>query len=389
VSKVIAALVAVAMLCVGLYLGGHPADLPEPVREVFVDDSTSLQAEARDTIQDNFTKAVSDKQLDDASVRGMVRSLRSRFSHYFTKRENELFRESTSGEFSGVGMSVTGRKRGLLVVGTFKRSPARRAGVKPGDVITRVDGKSIAGKPEEQATAQIKGKPGTSVRLTIDPRTGKVRNVRVKRARIQVPVAEGTMRTVNGRKYGVLQLAGFPSGAHGQLGLKINQLQRRGAQGYVLDLRSNGGGLLDEAVLVSSLFVPQGVIVSTDGRKRPKRVFNATGKTVTRKPVVMLVNGDTASASEIVTGALHECLGAPVVGQRTFGKGVFGQVFDLDNGGALDLIVGDFFTPTGRNLSGKGIRPDVRVVDVPSTRRDEALERALRELPKGKFGNSC
>ncbi len=169
---------------------------------MFVDDSTLLQAEARDTIQDNFTKKVSDKQLDDASVRGMVRSLRSRFSHYFTKRENELFRESTSGAFSGVGMTVTGRKRGLLVVGTFKRSPARRAGVKPGDVITRVNGKSIAGKPEQQATALIKGKPGTSVRLTIDPRTGETRTVRVKRARIQVPVAEGTMRTVNGRKSG-------------------------------------------------------------------------------------------------------------------------------------------------------------------------------------------
>jgi carboxyl-terminal processing protease len=197
------------------------------------------------------------------------------------------------------------------------------------------------------------------------------------------------MRTVNGRKYGVLQLAGFSSGAHGQLGLKINQLQRRGAQGYVLDLRSNGGGLLDEAVLVSSLFVPQGQIVTTDGRKRPKRIFNATGEAVTRKPVVVLVNGDTASASEIVTAALHECLGAPVVGQRTFGKGVFGQVFDLDNGGALDLVVGDYFTPTGRNLSGKGIQPDTRAVDDPSTPRDEALDRALREVPKARATDGC
>jgi carboxyl-terminal processing protease len=389
VSKVIAALVAVAMLCVGLYLGGHPDKLPEPVRDVFVDDSTSLQAQAREVIQDNFTKKVSDGQLDDASLRGMVRSLRSRFSHYFSKRENQLFRESTSGQFSGVGMTVTERKRGLLVVGTFKRSPARRAGIKPGDVITRVNGKSIAGKPEEAATALIKGRPGTYVRLTIDPRTGETRTVRVRRARILVPVAEGTMRRANGRKLGVLQLASFTSGAHGQLGEKINQLERRGAQGYVLDLRGNGGGLLDEAVLTSSLFVPQGVIVTTDGRKRPKRVFNATGETVTGKPVVVLTDRNTASASEIVTAALNECLGAPVVGQRTFGKGVFGQVFDLDNGGALDLIVGDYFTPTGKNLSGKGIRPDVRVVDRPSTRRDEALDRALTEVPKAKRRNGC
>jgi len=389
VSKVIAALVAVAMLCVGLYLGGHPESLPQPVRDVFVDDSTSLQAQARDVIKDNFTRKVPNGQLDDASLRGMVRTLHSRFSHYFSKRENQLFRESTSGQFSGVGMTVTERKRGLLVVGTFKRSPARRAGIKPGDVITRVNGKSIAGKPEEASTALIKGRPGTYVRLTIDPRSGETRTVRVRRERILVPVAEGTMRRANGRKVGVLQLASFTSGAHGQLGQKINELERRGAQGYVLDLRGNGGGLLDEAVLTSSLFDPQGVIVTTDGRKRPKRIFNATGETVTRKPVVMLVDRNTASASEIVTAALHECLGAPVVGQRTFGKGVFGQVFDLDNGGALDLIVGDYFTPTGKNLSGKGIPPDVRVVDRPSTRRDEALDRALAEVPKAKRRNGC
>ena len=115
----------------------------------------------------------------------------------------------------------------------------------------------------------------------------------------------------------------------------------------MLDLRANGGGLLDEAVLVSSAFVPDGTIVTTDGRARPKRVFEATGEVATRKPVVVLVDRGTASASEIVTAALHERLGAPVVGLRTFGKGVFGQIFDLSNGGALDLVVGNYYTPDG------------------------------------------
>jgi carboxyl-terminal processing protease len=389
VSKVIAALAVVAALAAGLYLGGHPADLPQPLQDVFVDDSTSLQAEAHDVIEDNFTRKVSDKQLDDASLRGMVRSLHSRFSHYFTKRENQLFRESTSGEFSGVGMTVLEAKRGLLVASTFKRSPARRAGIKPGDVITKVNGDSIAGKSEEQSTALIKGKPGTYVRLTIKTKGEKARTIRVRRARIQVPVADGKLRTSGGRKLGVVRLASFTSGAHGEVGAQVKRLERRGADGYVLDLRSNGGGLLDEAVLTASLFVPQGVIVSTDGRKRPRRVFQATGETVTTKPVAVLVDRNTASASEIVTAALHECLAAPVVGQRTFGKGVFGQVFDLSNGGALDLIVGDYFTPTGRNLSGKGIRPDVPAVDRRSTRRDEALDRALTAVPKTKSQSSC
>jgi carboxyl-terminal processing protease len=380
VSKLIAALLAVVMLAVGLYLGGHSADLPKPVRDVFVDDSTSLQAQAREVIQDNFIRKVPDGQLDDASLSGMVRSLHNRFSHYFSKHENQLFRESTSGRFSGVGMTVAENKQGLLVAGVFKGSPAKRAGIRPGDVITKVNGKSIAGQSTDVATARIKGKPGTFVVLTLKRKGNEPRTERVRRAQIRVPVADGRLRTVGGRKLGVVELSSFTSGAHGELGAQVARLERRGAKGYVVDLRSNGGGLLDEAVLTSSLFIPDGVIVSTDARTRQRRVFNATGDTITRKPVVVLVDRNTASASEIVTGALHERLNAPVVGQRTFGKGVFGQVFDLPNGGALDLIVGSYFTPKGNNLNGKGIRPDVRAVDRPATRRDEALDRALSVL---------
>ena len=118
----------------------------------------------------------------------------------------------------------------------------------------------------------------------------------------------------------------------------------------------------------------------TDGRARPRREFEATGETATRKPVVVLVDRGTASASEIVTAALHERLKSPVVGQKTFGKGVFGQIFNLSNGGALDLVVGNYYTPSGRNLNRRGITPDVRARDDPATRRDEALDRALTEL---------
>jgi len=148
----------------------------------------------------------------------------------------------------------------------------------------------------------------------------------------------------------------------------------------VLDLRQNGGGLLDEAVLVASAFVPNGVIVSTKGRTRPKRVLRATGDAIVRQPTVVLVDRGTASASEIVTASLHERLGSAVVGRRTFGKGVFGQIFDLGNGGALDLTLGNYYTPMGRNLAGKGIAPDVRVADDADTARDEMLDRALGVL---------
>jgi carboxyl-terminal processing protease len=381
-GRIAAAAVAAVLgaLILGIYLGGHPSSLPQPVRDSLVDESTSVQSEAARLIGDYYYKEIPRSELRDASVRGMVRALKSRFSHYFTPRENAVFKESTSGEFSGVGMTVVERKRGLLVAGVFNGSPAKRVGIKPGDLIVAVDGKPIAGEPSDVAVARIKGKPGTSVRLTVAGEGGRRRQVTVRRQRIRVPVAAGRMVEVGGRKLGVVRLASFTSGAHAELARQIQRLQRRGADGFVLDLRGNGGGLLDEAVLVSSLWVPGGKIVTTEGRRFPRRVIDATGDTVTRKPVVVLVDRNTASASEIVTAALKERLGAPVVGLRTFGKGVFGDVFELSNGGALNLVVGNYYTPQGHNLNGRGVKPDVRAVDNFKTRADEALDRALAEL---------
>jgi carboxyl-terminal processing protease len=383
VSQGFAAAAAVLVaLAIGLYLGGHPTKLPGFLRDIFVEEDVSLQAEATELIEDNYIEKVPDEQLRNSSLQGMVRSLRSRFSHYFTPAQNKLFEESTNGQFSGVGMTVVERKRGLLVAGVFKDSPARRVGIKPGDLIVAVDGRSIAGESSDVSTARIKGKPGTYVRLEIVRPKGVTRNVRVKRETIKIPIVKQTLRKSGGRKLGVVNISSFTSGVHGEVANAVRKLARRGVDGFVLDLRANGGGLLDEAVLVSSLFIPNGTIVTTKGRARPKRVFEATGGTVTKKPVVTLVDHGTASASEIVTAALHERIDAPVVGRRTFGKGVFGQVFELSNGGALDLIVGNYYTPKGKSLSGKGIKPDVPAVDMLGTRRDEALDRALVTLVK-------
>jgi carboxyl-terminal processing protease len=380
-ARLVALIAVPAALAVGLYLGGHPDDLPGAVRDVFVDDSTSLDAKARDVIKDNYYRPVPDERLENGSLHGMVDALHDRFSHYFTPQQNKIFEQSIGGEFSGVGMTVVENRRGLLVTGVFKGSPAARAGIEPGTIITKVDGKSIAGESSEVATARIKGRPGTFVRLSVvRKKDAPPRTVRIKRARIKIPVVKGKVVSVAGKRFGVVAVASFTSGVHGELRSEIMRLLGRGAQGIVLDLRQNGGGLLDEAVLVSSLFVPRGVIVSTKGRKRPERVLRATGGTVTRRPVVVLVDRGTASASEIVTAALKERLGAKVVGVRTFGKGVFGELFGLPNGGAIDLTLGNYYTPKGHNLTGRGVSPDVRAKDNPSTRPDEARARALSVL---------
>jgi carboxyl-terminal processing protease len=171
------------------------------------------------------------------------------------------------------------------------------------------------------------------------------------------------------------------------VGDAVRKLLKEGAQGVVLDLRDNGGGLLNEAVGVSSIFIPDGRIVSTKGRARPERVYDATGGAIDSKiPVVVLVNDRSASASEIVTGALQDRHRAKVVGTRTFGKGVFQEIEPLSNGGALDITVGEYFLPSGRNLGGggvsrgSGVKPDVQAKDNPKTPRDEALLAALHEV---------
>jgi carboxyl-terminal processing protease len=375
-------LCAIVIFFAGLWLGGHPGGLPDGLRATFVEDDRALRAELIEAIEDNFYREVDRDDLERASIRGMIRSLEDRFTHYFTPEETKVFHQSVSGRFDGVGMTVRQHKRGLLVVGVFDGSPAARAGIDREDVITRVNGKSLAGVATDIATARIKGKPGTSVRLTVHtPSTRRTRTLSVKRERISVPVAQGRIQRHRGTKLGIVRLSTFTSGAHGELRGELDELLDKGARGILLDVRGNGGGLLREAVLVASVFVEDGLIVSTDGRRKPRRKYEAEGDAIDSDvPVVVLVDRGSASASEIVAGALRDRGRAALVGTRTFGKGFFQEVEPLTNGGSLDITVGRYYLPNGEGISSRGIRPSVAARDRPRTRRDEALPVALRAL---------
>jgi carboxyl-terminal processing protease len=385
-TAVIAA--AAALLLGGVWLGGHPESLPEPLRDAFVTDDRGLRAELQDAIKDDFYKPIDDSQIEQGSLKGMVEGLDDRFSNYLTPKETQQFQQSVEGRFEGVGMNVDQDRRGLRVLNVFEGSPAERGGVKQGDFITEVDGKSIAGMSSELATARIKGPAGTTVSLElVDPDDFEPRTVKLKRAEIQVPITTGRIVERDGRKLGIVTLSTFSEGAHGLVRKEIDELLDRGAEGILLDLRGNGGGLLNEAVLVGSVFIEDGLIVSTKGRTKAERKYEAVGGAIDEDiPVVVLVDRGTASASEIVSGAIKDRGRGTVVGTRTFGKGVFQEVQPLSNGGLLDITVGQYFLPNGENIGNKGVKPTVKARDDVDTPRDEALPIALDTLAQEAQG---
>lgn len=380
------AVALLATLCAGIWLGGHPGRLPGFLRDPLVEEPAGLSAEAAEAIEDNYFRSVPEGELSSSSLRGIVQGLRrryrDRFSNYFSPRMLERFNEELSGRFSGIGLTVTAVKRGLRVDRVFRHSPADRAGIEVGDVVVSVDGDSIAGESSEAATARVKGPEGTEVRVgVLSPPADRVRQLRLTREQIALPVAAGRVETARGQKLGYVQLVSFSEGAHAFLRHGVRKVERQGARGIVLDLRGNGGGLLQEAVLCASIFLPEGeVVVTTKSRTQGDAVYKTVGGNLPERPLVVLIDGNTASAAEALAAALADDADAAVVGATSFGKGVFQQDVELSNGGALKLTIGEYFTPDGANLGGKGIHPDVAARDVPGTARDEGLDRALRVL---------
>jgi carboxyl-terminal processing protease len=382
------AVALVAFLAAGLWLGGHPGSLPEPLREVFVAETGALSTEAAEVLEDNYYRPVGGKELSNASLQGMVRELRRRnkedhYTEYFSPEAREAFNQSIEGHFSGIGLTVVPVKRGLKVSTVFHHSPADEAGIEAGDVIVSVEGESIAGQGSSEATNKIKGPEGTQVTIGVrDAKTGKVRQMTLTRAEVVLPNIISRVEEVGGKKLGYIRLGQFSSGAHAQIANAVRKVEKEGAEGIVVDLRENPGGLLQEAVLSASVFLPEGeVVVSTKSRTQGDNVYKTEGGNLPPRPLVVLIDRNTASAAEILAAALADDSGAKVVGTRSYGKGLFQEEESLSNGGAIKLSVGEFFTPEGVNLAeSHGVHPDVKAADDSATRVDEAKQRALDVL---------
>ena len=329
-------------------------------RAVLPWEEASLFAEVYERIKRDYVADVDDHTLMERAVRGMVAAL-DPHSAYLDSEEFEEIRLSTMGSYPGVGIEVIPDDGVVRVLHPIDGSPAQQAGLKPGDEIVRIDGAEI-GADLAGATARMRGAPGSTVHLTIR-RKGSASLLEFTVRRAQVEVSSVTEQTLE-PGYGYLKITSFTESTAQDVSRALLHLKRdnsQGIKGLVLDLRDNPGGVLEAGVAVAGDFLEHGVIVTADGRTPEARFrMDATsGDLLNGAPLVVLVNGGTASASEIVAGALKDHGRALLIGRKTYGKGSVQTVMPLSHGGALKLTTSHYFTPSGASIQGKGIIPDI------------------------------
>lgn len=365
---------AVALLA-GPFVAGYVLSRPDTATSPV---PITAVAQVREALAARYYRPVSAGVLRLGSVDAMLSALRDPYTAYLDAPSYRLVEHDTAASYSGIGVEVLPSSQGLVVV-HVQPGPAARAGVQKGDVILRIGGTSVAGIDAAKALETVVGPAGGKVELVLE-RNGQVVDLAVRRGIVHAPTVEGRMVLFAGQRWGVIQLATFRSGASKLVKQQVERLQRNGAKGFVLDLRGDPGGLLSQAVAVSSLFLDGGVVVSLSGAHYVHEVFDAARHPITKLPLVVLVDHYTASSAEIVAAALSQRGRAIVVGQRTFGKGVVQTVDPLGNGAALILTVARYFTPDGKAIDHVGIVPQLPAADDPNTPQDEALVTALRTL---------
>ena len=361
------------------YRAAYPA--PEPPDSVLRD----LFWETHETL---LSKYIAPGELDEedllyGAIRGMVAAAGDPHTSFFTPVEAQQFLEDASGHFDGIGAEIGIRNGLLTVVSPLAGSPASRSGLLSGDIIVAIDGEDTAMMTLEEAVSKIRGLSGTEVRLEIF-REGEAdtREVRIVRERIDIPTL-----AVSTPEEGIIhiELYSFSEDAPQLFREQIEQIVTQGTKGLVLDMRNNPGGFLDASIEIAELFLERGEISVIERQRDQADVgYQAEGTGPLRDvPVVVLLNGGSASAAEILAGALRDNRGALLVGETTFGKGTVQEFPPLTGGAALKVTTGEWLTPNEVSLRDGGLEPDIEIVDDPETNADEALERAIEALLEG------
>ncbi len=335
-------------------------------------------------VRADYVEKTGDKELIEAAIQGMLSSL-DPHSSYLSKENFQEMQVQTQGEFGGLGIEVTMEQGVIKVVSPIDDTPAARAGIRAGDLIIALDDEPVTGLSLSEAVDQMRGKVGTEIQLTIRRGEREPFKVTIEREKITIQ----SVRSKTFDDVGYLRITTFNEQTQPGLEEEIASIQDElgsDVQGYVIDLRNNPGGLLEQAISVSDSFLKQGEIVSTRGRDtEDSQRYNAENGDLTNgKPLVVLINGGSASASEIVAGALQDHGRAIVLGTQSFGKGSVQTIIPLPGHGAMRLTTARYYTPSGRSIQAKGIAPDItveqadiEVIDQPSARRESDLRGAL------------
>jgi carboxyl-terminal processing protease len=372
-SATAAAVTAVTVTGAGLHLSQGQAFFQESPKELIDEvwqlidrnyvDATFNQVDWRAVRQEYLGRAYSNKEDAYEAIREMVAKLDDPYTRFMDPQEFKNMQIDTSGELTGVGIQLAQDEetKELIVVSPIEDTPAFQAGIMARDVIVKIDGQSTQGMDTSAAVNLIRGPEGSTVKLTIR-RGDREMDFDLRRARIELhPVRYSIEQGAKGEKVGYIRLTQFSANAADEMRNAIEDLEAQQVEGYVLDLRINPGGLLYSSIDIARMWIDEGLIVSTVDRQGISEQESANGTALTNKPLVVLVDGGSASASEILSGALQDDKRATLIGSKTFGKGLVQSVRGLGDGSGLAVTVAKYLTPSGRDINQAGIEPDIKV----------------------------
>lgn len=333
----------------------------------------------RNKLMEYYDGKISDDVLVEGAIKGMTNSLGDPYTVFMNKKEYTDFSTQTEGAYTGLGLQVGVKEDNIVVIAPFDASPAKKAGIQPGDIIEKVNGIAVTGKELDKAVTMMKGKAGEAVKLTLNRKDKGLIDLSVTRAKIDLVTVKGEMLSDN---VGYIQLMMFDENTAKNFENKLSDLQSKGMKSLIVDIRGNPGGLLTQCVDLTSNFVPKGkVIVSTIDKNKKELEYKSNGGIAIGMPLTVLTDEGSASASEIFAGAVRDYKVGTLVGEKTFGKGIVQSMLyrsadGFDDGTALKVTISKYYTPNGENIHHIGIKPEVAVV-YPKALKEKTYDRKL------------
>ena len=342
----------------------------------YMTDKYSKTEQLYNTIQENYYKTVEDEPLLEGMYKGLFYGLKDPYSEYLTSREYQDLMVNTMGEFEGIGVTITGDSNGnIVIVSTIEGTPADQAGLKTGDVITMVDNEPYSGAELSKAASAMRGEKGTKVTITYW-RGGVTTDVILTRAKI---IDQSVYSKILSEDVGYIRITQFEKNTDKDFEAVLKELEGANVKGIIIDIRNNGGGLIDSGIEIADMLLGEGTITYLENNQKERTYYNSNDST-TSIPYILLINEGTASTSEILAAAVQDNGGGTVLGTKSFGKGVVQSVEMLPDGDAIKLTVMQYYSPKGNTIHGKGVIPEIVVENIEETVKDEPLEKAIELL---------